>query len=71
LLNPQPQQTTINQTVTMFPISTITCSTLCFGRDGYNKNGSSTGEEMANQGRGGYNRGPDDDEPEDGRGGYN
>lgn len=36
------------------------------------KSSSSTVEPMANQGRGGYNRGPDDDdEPEDGRGGYN
>lgn len=33
---------------------------------------SSSTEKMTNQGRGGYNRGPDDDdEPEDGRGGYN
>jgi hypothetical protein len=33
---------------------------------------TSSTEQMTNQGRGGYNRGPDDDdEPEDGRGGYN
>ncbi|KFX86967.1 hypothetical protein V490_08696 [Pseudogymnoascus sp. VKM F-3557] len=33
---------------------------------------TSATEQMTNQGRGGYNRGPDDDdEPEDGRGGYN
>lgn len=37
---------------------------LAFGRGGYN--GPCT-----NQGRGGYNRGPSDDEEEDGRGGYN
>jgi hypothetical protein len=60
---------------------------VCFGRGGYNKDGdndvedsqcvNSSGRRGYNRsgkksGRGGYNRGPgDDDEAEDGRGGYN
>lgn len=44
-----------------------------FGRGGYNapQTTRSTQESAIDFGRGGYNRGPDDDEPEDGRGGYN
>lgn len=64
---------------------TSTSTSVCFGRGGYNKNGDEEDSQMINYagrggynrsgkkgGRGGYNRGPDDDdEAEDGRGGYN
>lgn len=58
-------------------------TTVCFGRGGYNKSGSTTmpltnrrgGDDTQEDGRGGYNRTGSNrrggDEPEDGRGGYN
>lgn len=65
-----------------FTTSPFSTTALSFGRGGYNKTGDD--EEMRDQGRRGYNRsgrggynGPlvmkrgDDDEAEDGRGGYN
>jgi hypothetical protein len=51
--------------------SSVSCATLCYGRGGYNKSGSNNEDGVRNMGRGGFKKGPDDDEPEDGRGGYN
>ena len=43
-----------------------------FGRSGYNKSGSSNGDDRRNFGRSGYNKGGDDDEQRlFGRSGYN
>lgn len=48
-------------------------SPINFGRGGYNRSGNATSSSSIplNFGRGGYNRKGDDDEAEDGRGGYN
>lgn len=58
-------------------------TTVCFGRGGYNKSGSTTmpltnrrgDDDSKDDGRGGYNKTGSNtrggDEPEDGRGGYN
>jgi hypothetical protein len=61
----------LNYPITMsFTSSTISSAT--FGCALLDRSSASTTGQMTNQGRGGYNRGPDDDdEPEDGRGGYN
>jgi len=45
-------------------VSSFASTPVCFGRGGYNKDGSES-EETTDQGRGGYNRGPDDEDDEE------
>lgn len=62
-----------NTTNTMAALSFSSNSAgLSFGRSGYNKSGSSNGDDRRNFGRSGYNKGGDDDEQRlFGRSGYN
>lgn len=65
---PKPLNYPITMSFTSPTISSATFGCALLDRS----SASSTTGQMTNQGRGGYNRGPDDDdEPEDGRGGYN